>query len=67
VDNLRKIFGRSWALKKDLNAGTVIEREHLTLKKPGTGIPGSKLYLIIGRKLKNNKSAKRLLTLKDLK
>lgn len=67
VKNLKNIFGRSWALKKDLRAGTIVEREYLTLKKPGTGIPQSKLPMLIGRKLKHDKSAKRLLTFEDFR
>ncbi len=67
VKNLRNIFGRSWALKNDLQGGTVVEREYLTLKKPGSGIPQSKLHMIIGKKLKHDKSAKRLLTFADFR
>ena len=49
--NLRPIFLRSVVAKKDLPAGTILEKKHLTTKKPGTGIPADRLEDLIGRKL----------------
>jgi len=48
---MRQLFTKSVAARMDLPAGTVIREEHLTLKKPGTGIPPSRLPEIIGRTL----------------
>ena len=63
--DLRSIFGRSWALRKDLPAGTTLLREHLSLKKPGTGIPYDRINDIVGKKLKSDKSALHLLSRND--
>lgn len=63
---MRKIFGRSWALKDDLPGGTILKREHLTLKKPGSGIPYEELGGLINRRLRANKQNNRLLTWEDI-
>jgi N-acetylneuraminate synthase len=49
---LRNMFTKSVVARKDLPAGTVLQLEHLTLKKPGTGIPAARLPEVIGRRLK---------------
>src|SRR4029079_1683053 len=48
---LRKLFTRSLVASADLPAGTVIAREHLVIKKPGTGLAPDRLDEIIGRRL----------------
>ncbi len=48
---LREIFLKSVVARDDLAAGTVLERHHLTTKKPGTGIPASAFEDVIGRTL----------------
>lgn len=63
--DMRNIFGRSWALKESLPAGTIITRSHLTLKKPGLGIPCERLEEILGKKLLFTKSCDRLLSRDD--
>jgi len=52
MEELRKMFTKSVVARKDLPAGTVLQLEHLILKKPGTGIPAARLPEIIGRRLK---------------
>jgi len=59
---LRKMFTKSVVARKDLPAGTVLELEHLTLKKPGTGVPAARLQDIIGRRLKQSVKADALIT-----
>jgi len=44
-----------------LTAGTILRAEHLTAKKPGTGIPADHLLELIGRKLCKNVRADHLL------
>jgi N,N'-diacetyllegionaminate synthase len=66
AENVRRVFSRSVALRDDLPSGTTLERGHLTLKKPGTGIPPDELDALVGRRLKVDKNANRLLTLEDL-
>ena len=51
VAPLRDIFLKSVVATGDLPAGTVLERAHLTTKKPGTGIPASAFEEVVGRTL----------------
>lgn len=64
--NLKKMFGRSLALKQDLAAGQVVVEKHLTLKKPATGIPYESLGQVVGRRLRRDKSSEHLLAWDDL-
>jgi sialic acid synthase SpsE len=57
---------RSIALKEDLPAGIILTKEMLTLKKPSTGLPETRLSDVIGKRLCRPVSAKRLLTWDDL-
>ena len=65
-EELRGLFTRSVALRHDLPAGTVLSREDLTLKKPGSGIPPDDLDGLVGRRLRRATAADRLLTSSDL-
>lgn len=51
---MRRLFTKSIVARMDLPAGTVLKREHLTVKKPGTGIPAARLNELIGRKLRRD-------------
>ena len=51
LEVLRNTFTKSVVAVQDLPAGTVLRSEHLTLKKPGTGIPAARLPELIGRRL----------------
>jgi N-acetylneuraminate synthase len=51
METLRNTFTKSVVAGQDLPAGTVLEAEHLSLKKPGTGIPAARLPELIGRRL----------------
>jgi N-acetylneuraminate synthase len=51
MEALRNTFTKSVVAGQDLPAGTVLQVEHLTLKKPGTGIPAARLPELIGRRL----------------
>jgi N,N'-diacetyllegionaminate synthase len=48
---LRDLFTKSIVARSDLPAGTVLRAEHLTIKKPGTGIPAARLPELVGRTL----------------
>lgn len=48
---LRELFTKSIVAASDLPAGTVLSREHLAFKKPGTGLPAADYEKLIGRKL----------------
>jgi len=49
---LRALFTKSVVARVDLPEGTVLEKHHLTAKKPGNGIPASRLPEIVGARLK---------------
>jgi sialic acid synthase SpsE len=60
------MFGRSLALREDLTTGTVLDRDMLAAKKPGGGIPVTRLDELVGRRLARDVSAARLLREEDL-
>lgn len=66
MGELRRIFTKSIALRHDLPADTILMKEHLTLKKPGTGIPADHLIEVIGKRLNRRVSRNRLLRIDDL-
>lgn len=63
---LRRTFTKSIVTRSELRAGTVLTKEHLTVKKPGTGIPAASLGDVIGRQLKRQVGADALLAEEDL-
>jgi N-acetylneuraminate synthase len=63
---LRKLFTKSVVARVDLPAGTVLTLEHLTVKKPGTGIPAARLTELVGRRLQQAVAADQLLREDDL-
>lgn len=63
---LRVAFTKSILARKDLEAGTILGKDDLTLKKPGTGIPASRLPEIIGRRLKRSVAADTVISEEDL-
>jgi N-acetylneuraminate synthase len=63
---LRDLFTKSIVTRTDLPAGTVLREEHLTVKKPGTGIPATRLREIVGSRLRRSIKADQLLREKDL-
>ena len=66
LNDMRRLFNKSVVLRTDLPAGTVLRKEHLTAKKPGTGIPADRLDLLIGSRLRRDCSADQLLGEEDL-
>lgn len=63
---LRQLFTKSLVACFDLPAGEVLRREHLTAKKPGTGIPASQLSAVIGQSLRRPVKADQILEESDL-
>lgn len=63
---LRDLFTKSIVVCEDLRAGTILTEKHLTVKKPGTGIPVYRLPEVIGRKLAHDVPANELLHETDL-
>jgi N,N'-diacetyllegionaminate synthase len=66
MEEMRGIFGKSLAPVRDLPAGTVLDINLLTLKKPGTGIPPEQKDKVIGKILNKDISLKRLLRWEDI-
>lgn len=63
---MRRMFSRSIAPRRDLPPGTVLTEALLTLKKPGDGIPENEMGRLEGRVLKRAVTADRLLSWDDL-
>lgn len=63
---LRDLFTKSVVAKRSLPAGTVLDQSHLTLKKPGTGIPAAQLVKLVGRRLAKAVAVDQLLRWEDL-
>jgi len=63
---LRKLFTRSLVASSDLPAGTVISREHVAIKKPGTGLAPDRLEEVIGRRLVRPVAADQVLAAEDI-
>src|SRR5436190_2217195 len=59
---LRNLFTKSVTARQDLAAGTLLREEHLTAKKPGTGIPAARLPELVGRRLRRDVQADELLS-----
>jgi len=63
---MRNLFMKSVVAREPIGAGTVLTPELLTLKKPGTGIPATKMHQLIGKTLKRDIPADHLLREDDL-
>ena len=48
---LRALFTKSVVARVAIPAGTVLRQEHLAAKKPGTGIPASRLTQLVGARV----------------
>jgi N-acetylneuraminate synthase len=66
VAAMRGIFFKSVVAARDLPAGTVLSREDLCIKKPGTGIPAAEFDAVVGRTLGRAVERDVPLTLQDL-
>lgn len=63
---MRSLFTKSIAATADLAAGQRLETQHVGLRKPGTGLPPSRLPEILGRKLRRAVPAGTLVSEEDL-
>ena len=63
---LRGMFTKSIVLDADLDEGTVLQRSHFKLKKPGTGLPASKIDSLVGKSLRRDVKADQLLSINDV-
>lgn len=51
LQDMRELFFKSVVARLPLTAGTILGPEHLSVKKPGTGLPPSALPRLIGREV----------------
>ena len=63
---MRKISRKSITLKKSMKRNQKIKIEDIIMKRPGVGLNGQKLHLVIGKKLKSNLFKDHQIKLKDL-
>jgi N-acetylneuraminate synthase len=63
---MRSLFTKSVAATENLAAGQRLEAKHVGLRKPGTGLPPSRLPEILGRKVRRAIPAGTLITEEDL-
>ncbi|MBF0239532.1 MAG: N-acetylneuraminate synthase family protein [SAR324 cluster bacterium] len=59
-------MGKSIYTARDLEAGTVLSNDLITLKSPGGGLTPDKLPSVLGRTLKRNMKEEEFITLQDL-
>ncbi|MDX6713140.1 MAG: hypothetical protein QOH96_4156 [Blastocatellia bacterium] len=59
---LRDLFTKSIVARVNVPAGTELSDEHLTTKKPGTGVPASRLNEFFGKRLTRNLVADEMLS-----
>ena len=51
---MRRIGRKSITLKRSMKRGEIINEKDIIMKRPGTGLNGQKIYMIIKKKLKKN-------------
>jgi N-acetylneuraminate synthase len=52
LEPMRSLFTKSVVVSRNLPAGTVLGEEHLTVRKPGSGIPADRLGTVVGKRLR---------------
>ena len=66
MEPMRALFTKSVVVRTELPAGTVLAEEHLGVRKPGSGIPATRLRQLIGRRLLRPVAAGHFLAEEDL-
>ena len=64
---MRKLFNKSLVLTKSLRKGSIIKKEDLTAKKPGSGIPVQKIDKCIGKKVISDLVSGHILSWEDMR
>jgi N-acetylneuraminate synthase len=65
LSSMRTMFGRSIVARSDLKKGTVLTKEHLSVKKPAGGLPPSAMPQLIGKKLIRDLQKDTILSMND--
>jgi len=66
LSSLRDMFTKSLVFRVTLPSGTVLREEHLTAKKPGTGIPANQIGDLIGKRLTHDVERNQLIHFGDI-
>jgi N-acetylneuraminate synthase len=66
LSDLRRMFTKSVVANEALASGTLLREQHLTVKKPGTGIPANRLGELVGKRLARAVERNQLIHLEDL-
>lgn len=66
MEQMRSLFGRSLVAAEDLQAGHVLRKQDLVLRKPGSGLPASARAGLIGRCLKHPLSTNQMIGENDV-
>lgn len=64
---MKKVFEKSIVTKVAIQSNTRITKDHITFKKPGTGIPPWRVKEVLNKKLKQNLSKNTIIKKKYLK
>lgn len=64
--NVREIARKSVVSKVNMKKGTILSKDSITVKRPGTGIPAKSFDQVIGKRLKNSIDADSIITWKDI-
>lgn len=65
-EQLRQIFTKSLYAGAFIPEGTILDRKHFQLKKPGNGVPAGDLPLIVGKRLRRDLAAGQKLSIGDV-
>lgn len=65
MQEMRSLFNKSLVARHDLKTGQLLQKEDITARKPGTGIPAARLDDFIGRKLRRDVPAENFLSTDD--
>lgn len=65
LSDVKKLFSKSLAPSRSIKKGTIITKEMLQLKKPGTGLSYNKINEVIGKRLTKDVNPDYLLKLED--
>jgi N,N'-diacetyllegionaminate synthase len=66
VQQMRRLFTKSIVAREPLAAGTTLSRADLAFKKPGHGVPPSRVGDVVGRRLRRAVDKDTVVTLEDL-
>ena len=63
---VRDLFTKSLFYKKNLPMGSILTRDNLAIKKPGTGLPAGQIENVLGKRLRKDVSTDTFVSENDL-